>query len=95
MLKGTTANISITGASMAMGTIRKTILSAPPGVRSSLKMSLTKSAMGWSSPKGPHRFGPNRFCIRPISFRSIQEKMAAPSNTPLTSRNMMRKPATK
>ena len=39
---------------------------------SSLSGSLSASAIGCSRPKGPARFGPGRFCIRPMTRRSAQ-----------------------
>src|SRR5260370_24088453 len=40
------------------------------GVRSSLKRNLMPSAAGCSSPNGPTRVGPQRFCMCPTTFRS-------------------------
>src|SRR5207248_3164838 len=42
------------------------------GVRSSLKRNFTPSAAGCSSPNGPTRVGPHRFCICPTTLRSSQ-----------------------
>ena len=42
------------------------------GCRSSLKKSLMPSASVWSTPNGPARFGPMRFCMSPTSLRSNQ-----------------------
>ena len=39
---------------------------------SSFSGSLSASAIGCSRPKGPARFGPGRFCIRPMTRRSDQ-----------------------
>ena len=39
---------------------------------SSFSGSLSASATGCSRPKGPARFGPGRFCIRPMTRRSAQ-----------------------
>ena len=39
---------------------------------SSLSGSLSASATGCSRPKGPARFGPGRFCMRPMARRSAQ-----------------------
>ena len=72
LAKGTTAIMRITGISMAMGTRVKTRRSALAGVVSSLKNSLSMSAMGCSRPKGPQRLGPMRFWNRPIRRRSTQ-----------------------
>src|SRR5437763_1841854 len=71
-------NAVITGSAGAM---RKTTLSAPPGIRSSLKKSLMPSAMVWSSPKGPTRCGPIRSCMWPRTFRSIQTTRGTPRRT--------------
>ena len=46
LAKGTTAITSTTGANMATGTIENKIRSAVLGVKSSLKISFTKSAKG-------------------------------------------------
>src|SRR4051812_15607049 len=76
----------ITGSAGAM---RKTTLSAPPGIRSSLKKSLMPSAMVWSSPKGPTRCGPIRSCMWPRTFRSIQTMRGTPRRTkPKTMRTL-------
>ena len=56
----------MTGATM------NTIRSAVVGMMSSFSGSLSASAIGCSRPKGPARFGPGRFCIRPITRRSNQ-----------------------
>ncbi len=49
-----------------------TSLSALRGMMSSFSGSLSASAIGCSRPKGPARFGPGRFCIRPMTRRSAQ-----------------------
>jgi hypothetical protein len=41
-------------------------------MRSSLKKAFTPSARLCRSPKGPARFGPIRFCMSPMIFRSNQ-----------------------
>ena len=56
----------ITGAAM------NNSLSAVRGMMSSFSGSLSASATGCSRPKGPARFGPGRFCIRPMTRRSAQ-----------------------
>ena len=93
LAKGTTASINITGASMTTGTMKNTARSAVPGVRSSLKTSLSRSAKGWKRPKGPHRLGPSRFWNLPMRRRSIHENRAAPSRTALTRMKIMTNPA--
>ena len=45
-------------------------VNAPPGMMSSLKISLTPSAAGCNNPHGPTRLGPLRCCRRAISTRS-------------------------
>ena len=52
------------------GATKKSHLSAWAGVITSLKISLTASAIGCSRPNGPTRFGPMRMCIQPMSLRS-------------------------
>ena len=95
LANGTTASTRITGITMTMGTARKVIRSALAGVRSSLVSSLTRSAMGWSIPKGPHLLGPTRLWKRPSIRRSAHTKTAAPSSTRFTRRTMMANPATR
>ena len=56
----------MTGATM------NTSWSAVRGMMSSFSGSLSASAIGCSRPKGPARFGPGRFCIRPMTRRSAQ-----------------------
>src|SRR5919108_5272174 len=60
---------------------------ADAGKKLSLRISLTRSAIGWRRPNGPARFGPYRSCIRPISLRSTQVMYANASRTRLTIRN--------
>jgi hypothetical protein len=52
---------------------------AKAGKVSSLRMFLSPSAAGWSSPAGPTRFGPRRFCIQALTFRSISVSSATPT----------------
>src|SRR5919199_2008121 len=47
----------------------------------SLRISFTRSAIGWSRPKGPTRLGPRRTWKRPSSRRSAQVRSA---KTPIT-----------
>src|SRR3954447_14023026 len=56
----------------------------PIGMMLSLCSSLPRSAIGWSSPIGPTRFGPRRTWKRPISRRSTQVSTAKVSITRLT-----------
>ena len=55
-----------------IGASVKTSLSTCRGTMSSFSGSLNASATGWSSPNGPQRFGPGRFCMRPMTRRSAQ-----------------------
>ena len=62
---------------MSMHGIRNTIgarlytpRSARSGTMSSFIISLSASAIGWSSPWGPTRYGPMRDCMRAANFRS-------------------------
>ena len=55
---GMTAKAISAAITDSIGASVKTTLSAPDGVMSSLKISLTPSASGWSRPSGPTRFGP-------------------------------------
>ena len=43
---------------------------AVAGVNCSFESSLSTSAIGWKTPRGPTRLGPMRDCMRPISLRS-------------------------
>src|SRR5512133_2578752 len=58
--KGMTAAMIIEGTIVTTGAQKKRILSAFAGTSSSLKISFTASAIGWSRPRGPARFGPMR-----------------------------------
>jgi len=60
------------GAADSIGATTKISLSAVVGMMSSLSGSLSASAIGCSRPNGPARFGPGRFCIRPMTRRSAQ-----------------------
>src|SRR6476659_9606483 len=57
----------------------------PIGMMLSLCSSLPRSAIGWSSPIGPTRFGPRRTWNRPISRRSTHVSTANVSITRFTS----------
>lgn len=46
------------------------------GFIASLVISFKPSAIGWSRPMGPTRFGPLRSCIYPRSFRSSKVRNA-------------------
>src|SRR5437764_13363429 len=58
------------GTMEMMGAAVKTHLSARVGVMSSLIISFTASATGWSTPYGPTRIGPRRDCAHAITLRS-------------------------
>ena len=60
------------GAADSTGATTNISLSAPVGMMSSFSGSLSASAIGCSRPNGPARFGPGRFCIRPMTRRSAQ-----------------------
>ena len=67
---GTTATTKSVGANRTIGARAITQRSASSGVVSSLVISFTRSAIGWSSPNGPQRLGPSRFWNRPSVRRS-------------------------
>jgi hypothetical protein len=56
--KGTTSQTAAAGKNMAIGAPRKIQRSALWGMTFSLVNSLTTSAAGCNSPRGPTRFGP-------------------------------------
>src|SRR5436190_3764064 len=53
----------------------------PSGRMLSLRISFTRSAIGWSRPKGPTRFGPSRTWKRPSRRRSSHVRNAKTSIT--------------
>ena len=61
--KGIRANMESAVTKEIIGAITKTALSALSGMMSSLTKDLMPSAMGWSSPKYPTRFGPSLTCM--------------------------------
>ena len=67
---GMTENDTSAGMTASIGARWKMTLFASAGMNSSLKNSLSTSAMGWSSPKGPTRLGPVRACMWPATLRS-------------------------
>ena len=69
---GMIAKLMNAGVTAMSGARMNTILSTPSGMMSSFSPSLIPSAIDWSSPNGPARLGPRRFCMRPITRRSAQ-----------------------
>src|SRR5437867_3134444 len=69
---GITAKTTIVGTNTTIGASQNSIRSASRVVIGSLNRSFSASATGCSSPAGPTRFGPIRFCISPTTRRSIQ-----------------------
>ena len=59
------STVVITGARM------NTVLLAPAGISSSLKMNFSRSAKDCSRPNGPTTLGPLRICTAAQTFRSI------------------------
>ena len=74
------------GAAATIGATKNTSLSTLVGTMSSFSGSLSASAIGCSSPHGPARLGPGRFCIRPITRRSnqIMKMVVSSRNTKTT-----------
>jgi len=68
--KGTTAQAASAGMMVMMGPRKNRPLLAAVGRMISLKISLTASAIGVSSPNGPTRLGPGRICVQPMALRS-------------------------
>ena len=60
---------------------------AADGENASLRISLSRSAIGTSRPFGPARFGPYRSCMRPSSFRSYHVVNAKNTITTLITMN--------
>ena len=69
---GMIAKATKAGAADSTGATTKISLSTVRGMMSSFSGSLSASAIGCSRPNGPARFGPGRFCIRPMTRRSAQ-----------------------
>ena len=69
---GMIAKLISAGVAARIGARENRSLSTCRGTMSSFSGSLSASATGWSSPKGPQRFGPGRFCMRPMTRRSAQ-----------------------
>ena len=67
---GTTAQAASAGMMVMTGATKNSSLFAAVGRMISLKISLTASAIGVSSPSGPTRFGPGRICVQPMALRS-------------------------
>ena len=72
---GSTASIAMPGTVNMIGAIVKIRPEAVFGCSTSFCISLIASAIGWSRPKGPRRFGPRRDCMRPTTRRSTQMLM--------------------
>ena len=90
---GMTASTSSVGASMTTGARVNTIRSAPTAMMSSFVMSLIASAIGWSTPNGPARFGPSRPWKRPSNRRSTHVYIAPIAMTVFVTRRMIAIPA--
>ena len=60
------------GIAERYGASLKTKLSAWSGTDCSLKKSLMPSASDWSTPNGPARSGPIRFCMSAMTLRRNQ-----------------------
>ena len=73
------------GTKTASGASQYMRLSAHDGRMSSLDMSFTASATGWSAPWKPTRMGPIRICIRARALRSSHT-----STSTVTDRNANR-----
>ena len=67
---GTTANAAKAQVAEIIGASANRSASAAFGRSSSLNISLTTSASGWSSPLGPTRYGPIRCCNSAATLRS-------------------------
>src|SRR6476659_6448704 len=61
----------------------------PSGSRLSLRMSFTRSAIGWSRPNGPTRLGPRRTWNRPSRRSSSHVRNANTSMTRFASTNAL------
>ena len=69
---GMTQNIRNAGRIDRYGASRNTGRSADVGIDCSLKNSLMPSASVCSTPYGPARFGPMRFCMSAMTLRMPQ-----------------------
>ena len=69
-LDGIVTQMTKLGTNSTSGAIQYTHRSTQLGMMSSLPMSFTTSATGWSTPCGPTRIGPMRICSRPRYLRS-------------------------
>ncbi|NBQ44289.1 MAG: hypothetical protein EBU23_17975 [Mycobacteriaceae bacterium] len=69
---GITDSVATAAITQISGASRKIVALAPSGTKSSLKVSLPRSASGCMKPKGPARLGPRRAWNRPISWRSAR-----------------------
>ncbi len=78
---GITAKVTSDGTSTRIGARTKKKRDAVAGSVSSLSRFLTPSAMGWSSPKGPTRFGPRRSWMKAEIRRSASVAYATTTIT--------------
>src|SRR5215216_8028378 len=90
--RGTTAHRINTDIIESIGAMLYTTLSAPPGVVSSLMISLMMSANGWIKPNGPTRLGPMRSWKRETTLRSTQTRKISSSISTLMRSSTPRKP---
>ena len=67
---GMTEKTAKAAVTLIAGASKKTNLSAPAGIMSSLRRSLMPSATGWSRPQGPTRMGPSLACMKERTLRS-------------------------
>ena len=77
--KGITAKAQSAVTIASAGARMKIGLCASAGMMSSFMMNLMPSAIGWNSPSGPTRFGPQRYWITADSRRSTQVMIATPT----------------
>ena len=88
---GIIANAKNAGTKVRYGASLKTNLSERSGKRSSLKNNLMPSARVCNRPHGPALFGPTRFCIPAMTFRSNHTmSMVATRPTTKTMRTLTR-----
>jgi hypothetical protein len=76
--KGITADSSSAGMKDSAGATVNSHRFASAGRVSSFRMFFTPSAAGCNRPAHPTRFGPWRFCIQALTFRSMRVSSATP-----------------